>query len=148
MYNAPNKEVFDIQGITIEVSVYSPNDVVKASNLRPNIEKMMKAQKTYLGAMNTTDRYSILLYLSTVGPEDAQGFGALEHHKSTVVVLPEMLPQEAMDAAIIDVVAHEFFHIVTPLNLHSAEIHKFRYCLLYTSPSPRDLSTSRMPSSA
>ncbi|GGG40605.1 peptidase M61 [Dokdonia pacifica] len=127
MYNAPNKEVFDIQGITIEVSVYSPNDVVKASNLRPNIEKMMKAQKTYLGAMNTTDRYSILLYLSTVGPEDAQGFGALEHHKSTVVVLPEMLPQEAMDAAIIDVVAHEFFHIVTPLNLHSTEIHKFRY---------------------
>ena len=25
---------------------------------------------------------------------------------------------------------------------------KFRICLLYTSPSPRDLSTSRMPSSA
>ena len=24
----------------------------------------------------------------------------------------------------------------------------FRNCLLYTSPSPRDLSTSRMPSSA
>ena len=25
---------------------------------------------------------------------------------------------------------------------------RFYYCLLYTSPSPRDLSTSRMPSSA
>ena len=25
---------------------------------------------------------------------------------------------------------------------------KFNFCLLYTSPSPRDLSTSRMPSSA
>ena len=25
---------------------------------------------------------------------------------------------------------------------------QFNYCLLYTSPSPRDLSTSRMPSSA
>ena len=25
---------------------------------------------------------------------------------------------------------------------------QFLYCLLYTSPSPRDLSTSRMPSSA
>ena len=33
------------------------------------------------------------------------------------------------------VVAHEFSHI-------------FNGCLLYTSPSPRDLSTSRMPSSA
>ena len=27
-------------------------------------------------------------------------------------------------------------------------IEKLSYCLLYTSPSPRDLSTSRMPSSA
>ena len=26
--------------------------------------------------------------------------------------------------------------------------HKYQHCLLYTSPSPRDLSTSRMPSSA
>ena len=25
---------------------------------------------------------------------------------------------------------------------------QYHYCLLYTSPSPRDLSTSRMPSSA
>ncbi len=127
MYNKPNKEVFDIEGITIEISVYSPNDAVKASDLRSTVENMMKAQKTYLGDMNTTDRYSILLYLSTMEAEDAQGFGALEHHKSTVVVLPEMLPKEAMDEAIIDVVAHEFFHIVTPLNLHATQIHKFRY---------------------
>ena len=27
-------------------------------------------------------------------------------------------------------------------------IRRFESCLLYTSPSPRDLSTSRMPSSA
>ena len=27
-------------------------------------------------------------------------------------------------------------------------VHKYKDCLLYTSPSPRDLSTSRMPSSA
>ena len=27
-------------------------------------------------------------------------------------------------------------------------LDRSRYCLLYTSPSPRDLSTSRMPSSA
>ena len=29
-----------------------------------------------------------------------------------------------------------------------AELQDFYDCLLYTSPSPRDLSTSRMPSSA
>eukprot|EP00831_Metopus_contortus_P032836 TRINITY_DN26445_c0_g1_i2.p1 TRINITY_DN26445_c0_g1~~TRINITY_DN26445_c0_g1_i2.p1 ORF type:complete len:145 (+),score=33.75 TRINITY_DN26445_c0_g1_i2:79-513(+) len=32
--------------------------------------------------------------------------------------------------------------------LHDKYMKKFKNCLLYTSPSPRDLSTSRMPSSA
>ena len=33
--------------------------------------------------------------------------------------------------------------------IHKQEISKLeKTCLLYTSPSPRDLSTSRMPSSA
>ena len=33
------------------------------------------------------------------------------------------------------------------LGLHARDAHA-NSCLLYTSPSPRDLSTSRMPSSA
>ena len=32
--------------------------------------------------------------------------------------------------------------------LREMNIEPYKYCLLYTSPSPRDLSTSRMPSSA
>ena len=127
MYNVPNKEVFTIDDITIELSVYSPSRTVKASSLKPNIEQMIKAQKNYLGSFNATDRYNILLYLTTGEVNDAQGLGALEHHSSTVVVLPESMPQEALDAAMIDVVSHEFFHIVTPLNLHSTQIHKFKY---------------------
>ena len=31
---------------------------------------------------------------------------------------------------------------------HLVHVSDFLTCLLYTSPSPRDLSTSRMPSSA
>ena len=40
--------------------------------------------------------------------------------------------------------------VSVPLNgpLHGQPWHFFQFCLLYTSPSPRDLSTSRMPSSA
>ena len=37
---------------------------------------------------------------------------------------------------------------VNPGSTLSLQTHKKRSCLLYTSPSPRDLSTSRMPSSA
>ena len=38
--------------------------------------------------------------------------------------------------------------ILTDINPHAVENAKINACLLYTSPSPRDLSTSRMPSSA
>ena len=33
-------------------------------------------------------------------------------------------------------------------DVETRDLHAHRICLLYTSPSPRDLSTSRMPSSA
>ena len=33
-------------------------------------------------------------------------------------------------------------------SLHAKYFELYNTCLLYTSPSPRDLSTSRMPSSA
>ena len=44
----------------------------------------------------------------------------------------------------------EFFLTLCRLRQGFAEIHLAQLfnCLLYTSPSPRDLSTSRMPSSA
>ena len=39
--------------------------------------------------------------------------------------------------------------ILTVLEIKGQVLHGVRlHCLLYTSPSPRDLSTSRMPSSA
>jgi len=127
MYNKPNREVFTVGGVEIELSVYSPSGNTKASELRPNVERMIKGQMNYLGDLETTNRYSILIYLSSMSETDAQGFGALEHHTSTVVVLPDGMPQENIDAAIVDIVSHEYFHIVTPLNVHSKEIHSFKY---------------------
>jgi predicted metalloprotease with PDZ domain len=43
------------------------------------------------------------------------------------VVFPEMMPAAALGEQIKDVVSHEFFHIVTPLCIHSKEIHYFDY---------------------
>ena len=37
------------------------------------------------------------------------------------------MPREALDESMVDVVSHEFFHIVTPLSLHSEDIHYFDY---------------------
>ena len=40
------------------------------------------------------------------------------------------------------------FMLLPGLSLFYAGLVRAKNCLLYTSPSPRDLSTSRMPSSA
>ncbi len=127
LYAEHNKEKFQINDITVTLSVYSPNGVYKASDLKERMEEMMAAQKAFLGDIDGTKEYSILLYLSTMEDTDANGFGALEHHTSTVVVLPEAMPKERLEQAMVDVVSHEFFHIVTPLTVHSKEIQFFDF---------------------
>ncbi|WP_149276699.1 M61 family metallopeptidase [Pareuzebyella sediminis] len=126
-YAKPNTESFQINDITVTISVYSPNGIYNAVSLKERMEKMMAAQKAFLGDIDGTKNYNILLYLSTLEPNDASGFGALEHHTSTVVVLPEAMPRERLEQAMVDVVSHEFFHIVTPLNVHSKEIQYFDF---------------------
>jgi len=127
LYAKPNTESFTINDITVTLSVYSPTGIYSATSLKPQMEEMVKAQKAFLGEIDGTKEYNILLYLSTLDGTDATGFGALEHHTSTVVVLPEQMPKPALDEAMKDVVSHEFFHIVTPLNVHSEEVQYFDF---------------------
>ncbi|SEL33954.1 Predicted metalloprotease, contains C-terminal PDZ domain [Aquimarina amphilecti] len=127
MYSIPDKVTFNINEIEVLLSVYSPSKLHRAAQLMPQMERMIRAQKNFLGYINTTKKYSVLLYLSSSKSDDAKGFGALEHNTSTVVVLPESIPLQKLNESLIDVVSHEFFHIVTPLSIHSEEIHDFDY---------------------
>ena len=127
MYAKPDYETFMVDGMEIFFSVYSPTGVHSAKSLLPDLEKTMRAQKAFMGSINSNKRYTVLLYLSDYNKNDAKGFGALEHHTSTTVCFPEAMPTEALGEQIKDVVSHEFFHIVTPLSIHSTEIQYFDY---------------------
>ncbi|MDI5887333.1 peptidase M61 [Flavobacterium yafengii] len=127
MYAKPDYTTFTVDGMEILIGVYSPTGKVTAESITPEMKTMMTAQKTFLGKINATKKYSVLLYLSSMKPTDAKGFGALEHPTATTVVLPEMMPKEELVKSMKDVVSHEFFHIVTPLTIHSKEIHYFDY---------------------
>ena len=127
MYGNLDVEEFMVGDIKIVLSVYSPNKVHTAASQKETVYKMMQAQKKYLGDINSTARYDVYLYLSDGSETAPKGMGALEHHTSTVVVLPESSSKEGLAASIIDVVAHEFFHIVTPLSIHSEDVHYFDY---------------------
>lgn len=126
MYGDLTQERFEAGGIEIVLSIYSPSGNHTAAQYRDVVYDMMQAQSRYIGDLETTDRYDIFLYLSAQ-QEDATGFGALEHQTSTVMVFPDMANQQMLNGGLVDVVAHEFFHIITPLNVHSEDVHYFDY---------------------
>ena len=127
MYAKPDYTTFTVDGMDITIAVFSPGKKVTAENITPEMKKMMIAQKTFLGKINANKKYTVLLYLSSMKPNDAKGFGALEHPTSTTVVMPETIPLNMLQEQMKDVVSHEFFHIVTPLTIHSKEIQYFDY---------------------
>lgn len=125
MYCKPDMVSKEIAGANVLVSVYSPNNVLSASDVMDNIDELMEAQAEYLGGTLPVDRYAYLIYLLDYRSFSGS-FGALEHSYSSLYSLPEMDPQR-ISQTVKDVAAHEFFHIVTPLNIHSEEIHDFNY---------------------
>ncbi len=125
MYSEPDTVTQNIAGAEILVSVFSPNKKLSASDVMDNIVDLMEAQSKYLGGKLPVDRYAYLIYLFD-GPTISNAWGALEHSYSSLYTLPEMNPKR-IGQTVRDVAAHEFFHIVTPLNIHSQEIHDFNY---------------------
>ena len=57
-------------------------------------------------------------------------------------------PDESADPIDSQIISHHFKKKFETPHLALLHVRYFFTCLLYTSPSPRDLSTSRMPSSA
>ena len=60
-----------------------------------------------------------------------------------IVIGDEILSGRTRDANM-----HHLAGVLTEHAIDLKEVRVISDCLLYTSPSPRDLSTSRMPSSA
>jgi predicted metalloprotease with PDZ domain len=127
MYGDFQEATFRVQDIDIVVSLYSPTGAHDIGSIAPSMESMMDAQRAYLGDFDTPERYDVYIFLAGQGPEAPTGFGALEHHTSTVVVMPEAIPTEMLNNYLIDIVSHEFFHIVSPLRVHSEDVHDFDY---------------------
>lgn len=125
MYNQPDTVTFKIAETAILVSVYSKNKVAPAEVLAKDIKGILEAQKEYLGGKLPVDKYAFIIYLYE-GVSGSGGSGALEHSYSSFYYLPEMDPAR-LSGFLVDVAAHEFFHIVTPLNIHSEEIGNFDY---------------------
>ena len=86
--------------------------------------------------------YIVMEYVDGVNLRDLLRDGKMEPEQALSIVPPIC---EALEYAHEKGVVHRD---IKPENLLLDREGRIKICLLYTSPSPRDLSTSRMPSSA
>jgi predicted metalloprotease with PDZ domain len=128
MYAPLNSVSFTMNGVDVTLAVYSPNNVHAAKDMEEDLKKMVQAQTNFLKGFKTTNEYNILLYLFDPKVYKWNSFGALEHLSSTTVVYPESYSKQQLSNGMINgTVSHEFFHIVSPLSVHSEEIHSFDF---------------------
>jgi predicted metalloprotease with PDZ domain len=84
------------------------------------LKSILKAESDFTKGL-PVDRYVFLFYF---GPFSA---GAWEHSYSSEYVMKDDTLTDAYAGELVSIVAHEFFHVNTPLNLHSELIEHFNF---------------------
>ena len=109
-----------VTGVPVDVYAYSQTDKIKAAQLLTAMSGMLNAAGRFLGKL-PVDRYTFLYHFGS------EGAGAWEHSFSSEYVLQEGEFTDSVGHRVTDIAAHEFFHIVTPLNIHSEVIEHFNF---------------------
>ncbi|RME16550.1 MAG: peptidase M61, partial [Bacteroidetes bacterium] len=125
IYSIPDTTIVNIHNTKILISCYSPNQKLTSSYISSTIKDLLFALSDFFGNKLPVDKYAFLFYFTDKATLSGSS-GALEHNQSSLYVLPE-LDSIYLSQTIRDVVAHEFLHILTPLNIHSEEIEYFDF---------------------
>jgi predicted metalloprotease with PDZ domain len=125
MYSKPDTANVKVGNCNVLISVYSPKGKVSAKFIALQLDTLLQAEGRYLGGTLPVDKYAFLIYLSDHDGITG-GMGALEHSYSSMYFLPEM-DEKQLAQEFRDIAAHEFLHILTPLNIHSVEIADFDF---------------------
>lgn len=125
MYFIPDTATIQVANTKVLVACYSPNKKVTSRFIASTLQELLNAQKDYLGGELPVNKYAFLFYFIDRATLSGAS-GALEHSYSSFYVLQEF-DSLSIQQEVRDVAAHEFFHIVTPLNIHSKEIGDFDF---------------------
>jgi predicted metalloprotease with PDZ domain len=120
--------------INVEVFVYSPNDTINADTILTLANDALNSAVEF-ATFAPVDRYAFLMYYSDkdeIKRNKFRSFGALEHSYSSTYSMPAV---NQVIPLMTDIIAHEFMHILTPLNLRSEIIAYFDY----SKPSTEDM---------
>lgn len=123
MYSEPDTAIIKVANAEVLVGCYSPNNRITAREIAGSIREVLMAQKEYLGGKLPVNKYAFIFYFTD---QPVLSYGALEHSYSSMYFMPEMTIDE-INQQLRDFAAHEFFHILTPLTVHSEEIGNFDF---------------------
>jgi predicted metalloprotease with PDZ domain len=125
MFSLPDTTSVKVGNTQVLVSVYSPNKLVKSAFIAQHLKEILLATNQYLGGKLPVNKYAFIYYFNGE-QKPFTIFGAWEHSYSSFYSLNEQ-PQEKAIGSWVDMSAHEFFHIVTPLTISSKEVKKFDF---------------------
>ncbi len=125
MYNIPDTAVIKVGNSSVLISVYSPHKMMTSNFLAHKLDTLLQAQTKYLGGKLPVEKYAFIVYLDDK-PGLSGGQGALEHSYSSLYYFGE-IDSLQLSQFIVDASAHEFFHIITPLSIHSEKIQYFDF---------------------
>jgi len=112
----------DVEGTKVDIYTYSEKGMIQSQQVLASMEGMLKSASKFLNGL-PVDRYTFLLHFEK---NNIQPKGAWEHSYSSEYTLSEQ-PWEQVEKGFKDMAAHEFFHIVTPLNIHSEVVQEFNF---------------------
>jgi len=123
MYAKPDTAIIRVANAEVLIGAYSPTNKITAREIAESIREVLMAQKEFLGGKLPVNKYAFIFYFTD---KPVLSYGALEHSYSSFYYMPEMTIDQ-MNQQLRDFAAHEFFHIVTPLTVHSEEIKNFDF---------------------
>lgn len=117
-----------IAGTQVDIYTYSTTGKIQSGALLQGMSDMLDATLQFLVKL-PVDRYTFLYFFE---PEIKGRTGAWEHSYSSEYVMAEGDPTPDFLEKVTDIASHEFFHIVTPLNIHSEIVESFNF----VTPTP------------
>ena len=109
-----------IENTNIDIYSYSKTGKITAESLLLILEDMLNATSQFTEGL-PVDNYTFLFHFENFSA------GAWEHNYSSFYVFAESDLSDYLTQELKSVAAHEFYHVVTPLNIHSELVGNFNF---------------------
>ena len=109
-----------IENTTVDVFTYSKTGKVNSDQLLSVLEDMLSSTSQFTQGL-PVDHYTFLFHFENFSA------GAWEHNYSSEYVFKEDPLEGALVKELRSTAAHEFYHVVTPFNIHSELVGNFNF---------------------